>query len=537
MGRVKPRSSRSADKEDRIRRAIEERAAHGSTLRELSLKYGVPRSTLSDRLRRIQQAMELTPLQEKALAKWFEQLEETGLPPRPDLFKAKAMQLAQKRAEDEEDPSLAKLRPNWDLDFFMRHPDLCDKYLEANQGDSKLASQPGPIRQYFRTLERLLKEHKFKSENMYNVDEKGFMLSDGTRAARRGRKTSTETQDASGEFFTVIETCSGDNTMLPPMIIYKGQEPHHGWSEVDVDIDSRKVFAHSDKGHSNEELALRWLQDYFDPWTRGRANGEPRLLIIEGHCRHYGLEFIQYARQNNIILVSVPDHSANLLQPLTEDVVCSSVNKAYGDAVLACRTGVSITKADFWKLYTSARQEAYTQENIESAWRGTGISPYNPDAVLEPLAKMIDFEARKPVLKLEKAAEIYSPRTFLALKTPKNAQELRYQIEQARNLIPQASPSTQTAIAGKLLPRLIKAREATRVRFEKASAEKKELLAGCEKEFQEKGLQETDLVDFACETAMKRSVKGKGKTTTPSTPPKVYAPSCPLPKTANFART
>jgi hypothetical protein len=76
----------------------------------------------------------------------------------------------------------------------------------------------------------------------------------------------------------------------------------------------------------------------------------------------------------------------------------------------------------------------------------------------------------------------------------------------------------------KLLPRLIKARKATRVRFEKASAEKQELLARCEKEFQEKGPQKKDLVDFACETAMKHSVKGKGKTTTPSTPPKVNAP-------------
>jgi hypothetical protein len=116
MGRVKTRTAISNDKEERIRLAIAERAAEGTALPELALKYGVPRTTLGDRLRGGRSMREakaekqsLNPYQEKALVKWVAQMESTGLPPRLDLFQAVAAHLAKERAEDEENPKFAEL--------------------------------------------------------------------------------------------------------------------------------------------------------------------------------------------------------------------------------------------------------------------------------------------------------------------------------------------------------------------------------------------------------------------------------------------
>jgi transcriptional regulator with XRE-family HTH domain len=56
---------------------MDKREAEGTDLRELALKYGIPRSTLSDRLRggrSMRESMEeyqaLLPYQKKTLIKW-----------------------------------------------------------------------------------------------------------------------------------------------------------------------------------------------------------------------------------------------------------------------------------------------------------------------------------------------------------------------------------------------------------------------------------------------------------------------------------
>ena len=47
------------------------------------------------------------------------------------------------------------------------------------------------------------------------------------------------------------------------------------------------------------------------------------------------------------------------------------------------RTG--LTKGAFWGFYCAVQVKTYTPSNIKSAWRATGIVPYNPDTVLTKL--------------------------------------------------------------------------------------------------------------------------------------------------------
>jgi IS5 family transposase len=441
MGRVKVRTAISNDKEERICRAIKERAAEGTALSELALKYGVPRTTLGDRLRgglSMRQAkagkQALLPYQEKALVKWVAQMEATGFPPRLDLFKAVAAELAKKRAEDEGDPKLAKIGTTWQRGFLDRHPELSAKYATKLDVPRAIASQPGPIRHYFGVLGRLRKQYKFKKENTYNMDEKGFMLGMGARVkviTRRGRKPPQETQDGSREWITVVETCCADDTMLPPMVIYQGQGLYRQWYDEDVEMDPRTAFAHSDKGFTTDELALEWLRDYFDPWTKSRANGEPRLLILDGHRSHYSLAFVRYARHNNIILLSYPGHSTHLLQPL-DIVLFAPLQKAYSDAVAKyTRTSrCGVTKKDFWKFYRLAMKAAYTKENIKSAWRKAGIEPFNPDAVLQPLLKSLALTPRRAPIPTHP-----TPSKFLIAKTPRNRPQLRHHVAMVKAVV------------------------------------------------------------------------------------------------------
>jgi hypothetical protein len=104
------------------------------------------------------------------------QIEATGFPPRLDLFITVAADLAKKRPEDKGDSRLPKIDTTWQQGFFDRHSELSAKFATKLDVPRVIASQPGPIRHYLGILDRLRKQYKFKKENTYNMDEKGFML-------------------------------------------------------------------------------------------------------------------------------------------------------------------------------------------------------------------------------------------------------------------------------------------------------------------------------------------------------------------------
>ena len=100
------------------------------------------------------------------------------------------------------------------------------------------------------------------------------------------------------------------------------------------------------------------------------------------------------------------------------------MQKVYGDVVAQqmrdTRTG--IVKGTFWTFYQEAQAISYTPTNIKSAWRATGIVPYNPDAVL---TKLLGYKASQVAQRVPKVSTTL--RAFKFLKAPANLQDLRQQ--------------------------------------------------------------------------------------------------------------
>jgi hypothetical protein len=119
------------------------------------------------------------------------------------------------------------------------------------------------------------------------------------------------------------------------------------------------------------------------------------LLIIDGYKSYCLLEFQDYCKENKIITLCMPSHSSHLLQPL--DVVPYSLLKRYyGDGIsLLARSSIYyIDKETFLPAFKAAFEKTFTQENICAGFRGAGLVPYNPDAVLSKL----DVRLRTPTL-------------------------------------------------------------------------------------------------------------------------------------------
>ena len=113
------------------------------------------------------------------------------------------------------------------------------------------------IKDYFQKLDKVLKKYALKPENMYNMDEKRFLLGYKNRArviVRNRRQMPTETQDGSRDWITVVECTSAGQFMLPPMIIYKRKGIYRGWTSSVDDVEA--LFAHSNKEFITDNLAL-----------------------------------------------------------------------------------------------------------------------------------------------------------------------------------------------------------------------------------------------------------------------------------------
>jgi hypothetical protein len=126
----------------------------------------------------------------------------------------------------------------------------------------------------------------------------------------------------------------------------------------------------------------------FDPQTRERANGKPRVLICDGFGSHETLEILEFCFENNFILCRLPSHTSHKLQPC-DVAVLASLKAAYRDQVERLYRGGADTvgKEHFTSLYSPSRARAFTKRNITSAWAATRLFPFNPDRVLRDTPK------------------------------------------------------------------------------------------------------------------------------------------------------
>jgi DDE superfamily endonuclease len=128
---------------------------------------------------------------------------------------------------------------------------------------------------------------------------------------------------------------------------------------------------------------VHWLRDTFDLYTKPRTTGSQPLLILDGHGSHVSPEFVEYAEQHNIVPLYFPPHSTHHFQPLDVGLF-SSLAKAYKRRLreTSMYDAVNVTISHFLEILYEARLEAFTPVNIAGAWRGAGLIPYDPTAVI-----------------------------------------------------------------------------------------------------------------------------------------------------------
>jgi hypothetical protein len=408
------------------------------TIHRAAAIYGVSRKTLTRRRAGIAfrrdcapNSMKLTLNEEGVILQQILDQDERGFPPRLTDIRSMADSLL---AERNRDPVGEK----WASAYVKRHDEL--KVVFSRKYDYKRAKCEDPrlIQDWFRLVQNTKAKYGIVDQDTWNFDESGFMMgmiSTGkvvTSSERRGRAKIL--QQGNREWATVIQGVSATGGAIPPFIIFGGKHHLSAWYKEDQ-LPHDWVIALSENGWTTNELTLKWLK-HFDEHTARRTVGTVRLLILDGHESHHSVEFEQYCKDHKIITLCMPPHSSHLLQPL--DVGCfAPLKKAYGrQAEQLMRNHIThITKTEFLPCFIAAFRDAFTESNIQGGFRGAGLVPFDPEAVISKL----DVRLRTPSLPpLEESA--------WQSQTPKNTLDLGSQSTLVKQRIQRHVDSSPTSM-------------------------------------------------------------------------------------------
>jgi hypothetical protein len=338
----------------------------------------------------------------------------------------------------DEDPRVERdhVGKHWVERFVKASPAIKAKISRPYDYERAKCEDPRVIEEWFRVLECMKRDHGILDEDTYNFDETGFMMGriqpGMVVTASDRRNNPKKRQPGNREWVTLIQAINAKGDALPAYIIFACKTTHLNWFQ-NRDLPRNWKLDHSENGWTTNKNTLDWLK-HFDEHTKARTVGLWRLLILDSHESHVSPQFDKYCKDSKILCYYLPPHSSHITQPL--DVGCfSPLKKYYGDELSRLtRFGrVHITKHDFLEAFLPAFKRAFIEKNIKSAFRATGLVPWDPQRVISQL----DVHLRTPT------PPIFDPATWES-QTPSNYQEFDSQTDLIRRRIQRHQDSSPT---------------------------------------------------------------------------------------------
>jgi hypothetical protein len=336
----------------------------------------------------------LTPPEEKSLVEYVLRMSGNGYPLQVKHLRQLVSVLLSRRAGSRGAPDAQVTRTlpgkNWPQAFYKRHPELTSRRLKAIDWKRHEQNIYHKIVEWFTIIGPQLQEPTVLKENVYNMDETGIMLSAlGSLKVLVGRDDLRNYRGAGVKrtMITAVECIRADGQALSPLIIWPGVTQVSSWTSHAT---PGWRFACSENGYMDSRINLEWIQQVFDPLTRAKANGKPRVLISDGFGTHESLEVMTHCFEQNIILCRLPSHTSHKLQPCDVGVF-GPLKTAYREQVeQQFRRGAgTVGKEHFTRMYSNARDKALSARNIHAGWSKAGLFPLYPERVLRSMTQPV----------------------------------------------------------------------------------------------------------------------------------------------------
>ncbi|GFO05301.1 Dde-domain-containing protein [Plakobranchus ocellatus] len=217
---------------------------------------------------------------------------------------------------------------------------------------------------------------------LHNTDETGFVTdfkADIVLAARGSKRVNQSIGGSGREQVIVNCAAAATGKLLPLYVVYQGKNLYEAWAK---DGPTDAAYTTSTKGWMEAPLFLDWFKKIFLHHTRDDSD-KARLLIFDGHASHLSVDLIEEAKRNNVILMRLPAHMTHHLQPLDRAVFGPVKRKWQAMLIRYARThNGPVGKKDFPKMMKELVNDSFKSETIRAGFSGTGICPFNNQAVV-----------------------------------------------------------------------------------------------------------------------------------------------------------
>lgn len=206
------------------------------------------------------------------------------------------------------------------------------------------------------------------------------MVSDKILACKGAKQVGSATSGERGVNVTIIACVNAIGNSVPPLYIF----PRVFYKDFMIKgAPPGSVGSAHPSGWSNKIIFLEYLR-HFIKHVNCSSNNKV-LIILDNHESHVNIEAINLAKQNGIVLLTLPPHTSHKLQPLDRSVF--GPYKTYYNTACAdwmrCHPGKPISIYDVAEISGIAYPLAFTPLNIQSGFRVSGIWPVNENVFQE----------------------------------------------------------------------------------------------------------------------------------------------------------
>ena len=312
---------------DNINAAVANVRSGEMSKRKAEAVYGVPRKTLTRHLQgRVKSPGTLgrfnTVLSvafEKALAEHAAELQQMLFGLTIADFRKLAFDLAEKLNVDHPfNKESKKAGRDWLLAFLRHHPELSVRVPEPTSMGRAVGFNKPHVDKFFNILKTELQKNGVTAERLWNADETGITIvhRPGKIMAKSGvKQVGKITSAEKGETVTVMCAVNGAGTYVPPMMIFKRRRMNELLLKGSPPGTIGSV---SPNGWIDGDLFLKWLK-HFVAHVKPSAENKV-ILVVDGHASHKTLAAVEYARDNSVVMISLPPHSTHHMQPLDKTI-------------------------------------------------------------------------------------------------------------------------------------------------------------------------------------------------------------------------